>query len=67
MVAVMTTQFSETPRTDLEHWAERYAPHQLTAYQYSDASGYMDFWEWLDLNHPGVLSEYKSQHGEEHP
>lgn len=64
MTTVMTARFPKDPTTDIEQWAERYAPHQLTAYQYSDTCEYMDFGEWLDLNHPGVLSEFESQHEE---
>ena len=51
---------------ELEHWAEQYAPHQFTAYEYSDACEYFDFWEWLDLTHPDVLSYFKSWYREEH-
>ena len=51
---------------DLEHWAGKYASHQLTAWECSDACEYLDFWEWFDLNHPGILEEYEAQYREEH-
>lgn len=51
---------------ELEQWAERYAPHQLTAYECSDACEYLDFWEWMDLTHSDVLSYFKFWYGDEH-
>ena len=51
---------------ELEYWAEKYAPHRLAGWQYSDACEYLDFWEWLDLNHPNVLSDFESWYREQH-
>jgi len=43
----------------LEHWAEHVALHLYSAWELSDASEYMDFWEWFDLNHPGEFLEFE--------
>jgi len=43
----------------LEEWAERVVPHLLCAWEYSDCSEYMDFWEWLDLNHPDAMRDFR--------
>lgn len=45
---------------ELENWAQKYAPHHFDAYELSDSCEYMDFWEWLDLTHPGVLGDFES-------
>jgi len=44
---------------NLERWAAVYAPHIFSAWELSDACEYLDFWDWLDLNHPGVFGEFE--------